>query len=184
MTFKRLYVALVLIAIGAVLAACNNNPGATAVPATAGATTTTGGSDATATQQPNAGTPVAETTVAPDVLVKYQKSGGLAGVLTVLTVKKDGETVRTDRASTIKQGKLTGDELNLVNQQLNAVRKLTNLQASYDQGGVADDIYQTVIFDQNGTTLSVTVAQVGSKGTAPPDLQALIGTLDGLLTNK
>jgi hypothetical protein len=177
MTFKRLYVAFVLMALGAVLAACNNNSGATTVPAvTAG--------EATATQQPDAGTPVAETTVAPDVLVKYQKSGGLAGILTVLTVKKDGETVRTDRAQTIKQGKLTDDELNLVNQQLNAVRKLTNLQASYDQGGVADDIYQTVIFDQNGTTLSVTVAQVGSKGTAPPDLQALIGTLDGLLSNK
>lgn len=117
------------------------------------------------------------------LLVQYRKQGGLAGSSTTLTISQDGATSLKSKLSGSKVGKLTAGRLTTIEQQLDAVRNLSNLQAQYEQRTVPDDFYQTLTFptgNAGSATRSVTVAQLGNNGTVPAPLATLIVTLDAL----
>ncbi len=172
MIAKKLTTILSLAAVVLALAACDSRA----------ATPTPG--DNTPISPAGTATIPANATMMPGALLTFTKTGGVAGFNTILTVQESGEYDLVGRGQQPKTGKLDGAKLNDLKQQLDAVRGLTGLKEEYDRGNVADDIYETVTFDQDGTPKTVTVAEIGGKDMAPEPLQKLIATINSIVETQ
>lgn len=120
-------------------------------------------------------------TMIPGTLIVFTTSGGFAGIQQVLTISDTGEVTFTDRGQPGKTGKLDSKQLSDLKSRIEAAGGIT-LKDRYDNGNVADDIYRGVTFAHAGVSQSSIVAEVGSNGTAPAELQALIDMLRGIQT--
>jgi hypothetical protein len=182
MKTRNLTLIVSLAALILLLAACDSKPAAPTTPGVSDNGTPTPGDDIPISPAETATVP-ANATMMPGALLGFTKSGGFAGFNTVLTVQDSGDYTLVERGQAPKTGKLDDAKLNDLKQQLDAVRALPDLKDKYDEGNVADDIFRTVTFDQNGTLRSVTVAEVGSKD-VPAQLQQLITTLNSIVETQ
>lgn len=180
MIAKKLATIVSLAALSLALAACDSQPAAPTTPGVSDSGTPTPGEDIPISPSDTATVP-ANATAAPGSLLTYQMTGGFAGFNTTLAVQESGEYTLTERGEQPRSGKLEDAKLNEIKQQLDAVRGLADLKEEYDEGNIADDIYRTVIFDQNGTLKTVTVAEQGSQDITPAPLQQLIGTINSFV---
>jgi hypothetical protein len=95
----------------------------------------------------------------------------------VLTIGADGAAQFTRRGQVEGALTLTPDQLAQLVAQFDAAN-FAQLQERYDNGNVADDIYQAITFSRDGQTRTVTVAQAGGAGITPQPLLDLIGALN------
>lgn len=183
MIAKKLITLISLAALLLVLAACDTRGAAPTTPGVADLGTPTPGDDIPISPAETATIP-ANATSTPGLLLTFTKTGGFAGFNTTLTVQDTGEYTLAERGQAPKSGKLDDAKLNDLKQQLDAVRSLTDLKEEYDQGNVADDIYRTVMFDQDGKLKSVTVAEQGGMDITPEPLQQLITTINSIVETQ
>jgi hypothetical protein len=183
MIAKKLTTLLSLAALVLMLAACDSQPARPTTPGVSDSGTPTPGDDIPISPAETATIP-ANATTTPGVLLTFTKTGGFAGFNTTLTVQQTGEYALAERGQQPKSGKLDDAKLSDLKAQLDAVRGLGDVEDKYDQGNVADDIYRTVTFDQNGTLKTVTVAEQGGKDLAPEELQKLIATINSIVETQ
>lgn len=174
MLIKRLYLVVIVVGMMLVMAACDMGTAAQPT-AVVGAPTAVLNVPTTTGSTPNQ-----EATMTAGTLVVFRTRGGIAGMDKVLTISDTGETTLTDRGKPVSAGKLDDKQLSDLKAQVEAASKLT-LKDRYDNGNVADDIYRKITFTQNGSTKSVTVAEVGSGADVPAELQTLVATLKSLV---
>lgn len=177
MIAKKLSILAAMSALIVLLAACNSQPASPTTPGVSDIGTPTAGNDIPISPADTATIP-ANATMAPGTLLTFSITGGFAGFNTVFTLQESGDYTLNKRGEQPKSGKLNSGDIAKVKQQLDAARSIGDLKERYDQGNVADDIYRTVMFDQNGSLKSVTVAEQGGKGLAPAPLQQLIATVN------
>ena len=183
MITRKLTTFLALAALLLVLAACDSQASTPSTPGVVDNGTATPGEDIPISPSETATMP-ANATAAPGMLLTFTKTGGFAGFNTTLTVQDTGEYTLSERGQQPKTGKLDDAKLSDLKQQLDAVRGLGDLKDKYDQGNVADDIYRTVTFAQDGTLKSVTVAEISGKDTTPAELQKLIATINSIVETQ
>ncbi|MEA2573579.1 MAG: hypothetical protein QOH93_877 [Chloroflexia bacterium] len=166
MITRKLTTIVAFAALLMVLAACDLQPASpTAVPS----------STSTVAVPPNV--TVSPGTLAPGALLAYGVTGGIAGFNSALVLEDSGNYTGMSLNGEPKSGTLDQATLGKIKGQLDAVRSMADLQLSYDNGNVADDIYRTVTFESNGTPVAVMVAEQGGKDITPAPLQQLISTL-------
>ncbi|MDQ3928589.1 MAG: hypothetical protein M3328_05510, partial [Chloroflexota bacterium] len=100
---------------------------------------------------------------------------------TTYVLQSSGDYVLTGRAGRATTGTLDQATVDKIRQQVDAVRSIPDLQLTYDEGNVADDIYRTVTFERDGMPVAVVVAEQGGKDITPASLQQLITTLRDLV---
>jgi hypothetical protein len=110
-------------------------------------------------------------------------SGGFIGIHQILEISPSGETKLSSQEKLLRTGQLDPQGLQRLSQLL-AAADFNNLQAKYDNGKVADDIYEAITVTPasgNGPSKTVTVAAEGGKGLTPPALSDLLKELQGIL---
>lgn len=191
MLIERLFSAVALAGLMLMIAACDvgtaapptaiiGTPTAMLEVPTTGTTPTLENTPTVTVEMPTPRIP--EATMPAGTLVVFSTSGGIAGMQKVLTISDAGETITTDRGKQVKTGKLDSKQLSDLKAQLDAASRIS-LKDRYDNGNVADDIYQKVAFTWNGTMRCVLVAQMGNGGDVPDELQTLITMLTLLATS-
>jgi hypothetical protein len=110
----------------------------------------------------------------PPPSVTMETTGGVAGVHKTLEVTP-GKAKYTSGTTSKEQEVDTATYNTLVQGVNNA--DFFNLKDSYDNGGVADDIYYTITVKEGPQMKTVKVAQVGGKDVTPEPLQAVISQM-------
>jgi hypothetical protein len=115
-------------------------------------------------------------TPAPGGKITFAVNGGIAGFRRVLEIDPSGQASLTDRGQPVGTLQLSADRFAELQAKFTTAG-FFNLKDSYDKGGVADDIYDTITFELGGRTKTVTVAEVGGKDITPQPLLDLISSL-------
>ena len=124
--------------------------------------------------------PATPTPAATGGAMKYEMTGGIAGLRDELTIAADGTAQFTRRGRPAGSMTLTPDRVNALVAQF-AAANFFALEDRYDAGNVSDDIYDTLTFTQDGRTHTVTAAQVSGQGLTPQPLLELIATFKGIV---
>ena len=93
--------------------------------------------------------------------ITYEVTGGFIGVREVLDISTSGEARLSGKSGPLNSKQLDPQRLDKLN-RLVAAAHFNNLKPKYDNGQVADDIYETVaVSPATGKAMSVTVAAEG-----------------------
>jgi hypothetical protein len=112
--------------------------------------------------------------------ITYEVTGGFIGVQEVLDISTSGQARLSGKSGPLNSKQLEPERLENLH-RLVAAADFNNLKPKYDNGQVADDIYETVaVSPVTGKALSVTVAAEGGKGLTPPALSELLKELQAL----
>lgn len=109
-------------------------------------------------------------------LVKWRRTGGIAGVDQGLAIAPTGEVQAHSSGRLGAQGRLTKEEVAELDRLLQAITP-TALRPSYSDPKVADALWDSVIVQTKGDRWE---SQVGTGGSPPPELGALLAFLSHL----